>query len=97
MGKEEDELQEVAQAICEAVNMPQCAPASESATGEETKASLLPDPATMRPTSQAILWLSDLIANSQLKSTRVTLKGPSLNQQQVQEKNVQNSALSTIH
>ena len=63
----------------------QCTPGSEVTIEDDTEVPVRPDPATMRPTLQASLWLFDLIANSQLKKTKVTMKGPSLNQQRVKE------------
>ena len=60
-------------------------PVSEAESGEMNGEPALPDSTTMRPTLQAILWLSDLIANAQLHGLSINMTGPRLDRAQVQE------------
>ena len=62
--EQDEEVQEAHQTICESINMtPQETPGSENTMEEEVLNSTLPDTATMRPTLQAILWISEIIAS----------------------------------
>ena len=62
--EQDEETQEALQTICESTNTtPQITPGSENTVEEEEAlTSTLPDLATMRPTLQAILWISEIIA-----------------------------------
>ena len=74
---QDEEVQEACQAICESISMtPQITPGSENVMEENVQISTLPDSATMRPTLQAILWISETIANSKLKHKSVPFDGP---------------------
>ena len=62
--------------ICESIDMtPQITPGSVYLEEEDVTPSL-PDSATMRPTLQASLWISELIAISRLKDMKIPLDGP---------------------
>ena len=69
---QEEDIGEVFQTLCESVNMtPQITPGSEEATEQDVTSPTLPDSAILRPTLQAILWISEIVARSGTNKERV--------------------------
>ena len=61
----DEEVEEVFQTICESITMtPQVTPGLEDVKDQEISTSTFPDSAVMRPTLQASLWISEIIARS---------------------------------
>ena len=73
---QDEEIGEVFQTLCESVNMtPQVSLGSEDASDQEVGAPTLPDSAILRPTLQAILWISEIVAKSGTSEERVPYDG----------------------
>ena len=75
--EEDEEFQEAFRTLCESIHMThQITPGSEEPDVSDRVSFNLPDPIKMRPTLQAILWISEIIAKSDRSTSDIPLDGP---------------------
>ena len=82
----DEEVEEVFQTICQSITMtPPVTPGLEDVKDQEISTSTFQDSAVMRPTLQAILWISEIIARSGVIQGNGPHDGPRVGTQRIVE------------